>query len=100
LIQRRDHIPWANERPSFKFLDHTGQNILTQNGLWNVDWSLNKITNINERFRIEFRLEAFNVFNHPTFASGISGNSGTDTFGRTVTAGEPRRLQLALKFHF
>jgi hypothetical protein len=30
----------------------------------------------------------------------MSGNSGTDTFGQTVTAGEPRRLQLGLKFHF
>lgn len=79
---------------------NSGQNVLTQNGLWNVDWALNKITNINERFRVEFRFEAFNVFNHPTFASGISGNSGTDNFGRTVTAGEPRRLQLGLKLHF
>ena len=79
---------------------NTGQNILTQNGLWNMDWSLNKTTNISERIRLEFRFEAFNVFNHPTFASGISGNSGTDTFGRTVTAGEPRRLQLGLKLHF
>jgi hypothetical protein len=79
---------------------NSGQNILTQNGLWNMDWALNKITNINERFRLEFRFEAFNVFNHPTFASGISGNSGTDTFGRTVTAGEPRRLQLGMKLHF
>ena len=24
LIQRRDRIPWAKERPSFRFLDHTG----------------------------------------------------------------------------
>jgi hypothetical protein len=79
---------------------NSGQNILTQNGLWNMDWSLNKTTNISERFRVEFRFEAFNVFNHPTFATGISGNSGTDTFGRTVTAGEPRRLQLGLKLHF
>ena len=79
---------------------NTGQNILTQNGLWNVDWSLNKTTTISDRFRLEFRFEAFNLFNHPTFATGMSGNSGTDTFGQTVTAGEPRRLQLGLKFHF
>jgi hypothetical protein len=80
---------------------NSGQNVLFQNGLWNFDWAMNKSVNIHERARLEFRFEAFNVLNHPTFATGMSGNSGAPaSFGRTLTAGEPRRLQLGLKLHF
>jgi hypothetical protein len=80
---------------------NSGQNVLFQNGLWNVDWAMNKSVTIHEQLRLEFRFEAFNIFNHPTFATGMGGNSGAPaSFGRTLTAGEPRRLQLGLKLHF
>ena len=71
------------------------------NGLWNNDWALIKTTQIREQLRLEFRFEAFNVFNHPTFATGMGGNSGAPaTFARTSTPGEPRRLQFGLKLHY
>ena len=80
---------------------NSGQNVLRNNGLWNNDWALIKTTQIREQLRLEFRFEAFNVFNHPTFATGMGGNSGAPaTFGRTSTAGEPRRLQFGLKLHY
>jgi hypothetical protein len=53
-----------------------------------------------EASNLEFRAEAFNVFNHPQFANP-STNSSSAAFG-TITSAvvNPRVLQLALKFNF
>jgi hypothetical protein len=51
--------------------------------------------------RMEFRMEAFNVFNHPEFGSVDSG-LGDGSFG-TITStvdGSQRQLQLGLKLYF
>ncbi len=80
---------------------NSGENILTNNGMWNNDWALNKTTNISERVRTEFRFEAFNVFNHPIFPSGLGANpSSPATFGRVSSSGAQRDLQLGVKIHF
>jgi hypothetical protein len=68
---------------------------------------------IKESKAIEFRAEAFNVFNHTEWdpiagqagAGAANNGSGTNTFGTTgfLYAGgvhEARILQLALKFVF
>ncbi len=85
--------------PSFTF-GNAGANILEDNGLWNVDWALMKNTVFHERYRVEFRFEAFNVLNHPTFGAGMNTDPSSASFGRVFSSGEPRRLQLGLKFHF
>ena len=46
---------------------------------------------------MQFRVEAFNVLNHTNF--GLPDNFiGSPTFGQILSAGNPRRLQLGLKF--
>ena len=69
-------------------------------GLNNSDISLQKSTQINERFRAEFRWDVFNLANHTKFFNP-DGNvtDGTD-FGRVKRAGPPRLMQLALKLYF
>jgi len=49
------------------------------------DFSLLKTFNITERFKAQFRFDAYNLFNHPVLA--IPGNQCLDCFG-TASAGQ------------
>ena len=58
------------------------------------------ISSLREGMRLEFRAEAFNVFNHPQF-QGPNTTVGDSNFGViTSTVNNPRELQLALKLYF
>jgi len=68
----------------------------------NFDLALLKSFAFTERFRMEFRAEAFNAFNHPEFegninTGGISTNFGASDFGQIKNAYDGRQFQLALK---
>ncbi len=69
----------------------------------NENMSVTKSFPIHERMRVEFRAEAFNVFNRVRFGTG-STQLHNSQFGVLVGAGSqintPRNLQLALKFYF
>jgi hypothetical protein len=64
--------------------------------------TLAKRLRINESKSFEFRLEAFNVFNHAQFygAASVDGEVNDPNFGRVVSAAAPRLVQLATKFTF
>jgi hypothetical protein len=49
--------------------------------------------------RLQFRLEAFNLFNRVNYDLPDSF-LGSPTFGRILSAGTPRRLQLGLRLLF
>ncbi|MGA8340614.1 MAG: hypothetical protein WB781_01640, partial [Candidatus Sulfotelmatobacter sp.] len=71
----------------------------------NFDLSLLKNFAFTERFRMEFRAEAFNAFNHTQFEGnanlgGIGTNVGSGNFGQITSAYDGRQLQLALKLMF
>jgi hypothetical protein len=64
---------------------------------FNTDLGLVKNTAITERTRIQFRAEFFDLFNNVHF--GQPGSVfGQPSFGKITSAGEPRILQLTLKF--
>ena len=71
-------------------------------GLENFDIALQKVTKISEGTALQFRLEAFNVFNHAEFfgASSVNGNVSSVNFGQFVNAMPPRQVQVAMKFTF
>jgi hypothetical protein len=66
--------------------------------------ALLKSTTITESTKLEFRAEAFNVFNHTQFwfqnDQGIINNTGQGGFGYVTQAHDPRIMQVALKFLF
>jgi len=98
------------------------RNMFRDSGFKNVDFSIFKNFTFKERYSAQFRLEMFNVFNHPIFANpygasaGSSGGqndlSGPAHFGGTsgtpdVNAGNPlvgsgaaRDVQIGLKLNF
>jgi hypothetical protein len=69
-------------------------------GLVNLDLSILRSFPIKEKYRIQFRAEAFNLNNTPAFATpGTTLNS--TTFGVvTATRNRPRELQFALRLDF
>jgi hypothetical protein len=71
-------------------------------GLANLDLALTKKTTLfGERLNSEFRVEAFNVFNHTEFANpNISISSSLLGQVTSVVANSSRVLQLALRIQF
>ena len=53
-----------------------GRNIFRDLGYKDLDFSVFKNFTLKERYNAQFRLEVFNIFNHPTFANpyGASAN--------------------------
>jgi len=79
---------------------NSGRNILFGDGLVQLDTTLKKIFQIHEALNTEFRLEAFNVANHTTFANpgATIGTSSTGVVSSTLNSN--RTLQAAIKLNF
>jgi hypothetical protein len=71
-------------------------------GMENFDMALLKNLKLTESKSLQFRLEAFNVFNHAQFfgPQAVDGNISSATFGQVVSAAAPRLVQLGAKFVF
>ncbi len=74
-------------------------------GINNFDMALLKDTAITESVRVQFRAEAFNIFNHaqfynPSTAVGNIDNLVPGGFGYITAAQNPRIMQIALKLLF
>jgi Carboxypeptidase regulatory-like domain/TonB-dependent Receptor Plug Domain len=68
-------------------------------GFQQENFALMKNFRIYEQSSLQFRVEAFNAFNHTSFST-IDTQLGSSTYGQVIGAHEPRILQLALKFSF
>ncbi len=112
--------------PGTRHFGNEGRNSLIGPAFREVDFSIFKKTSLTERVKMELRLEAYNLFNHPNFASPLWPNflsdpTLTNSFGSngrlqgylpiSVTAdvgagypviggGGPRSMQVAAKFTF
>jgi hypothetical protein len=71
-------------------------------GMDNYDMALLKNLRLTESKALQFRLEAFNAFNHAQFflPQAVDGNIASSTFGQVVGAASPRLVQLGMKFFF
>jgi hypothetical protein len=88
----------------FPFGGGTGnRNILYGPPFANVDMALLKDFPMpwSDRQKLQFRAEAFNVFNHPSFGDPNGAIENQSQFGQiTSTISTARQLQLALKYSF
>jgi len=86
---------------------NSGVGVVRGPGQLNFDFSVSKETRIGERQSLQFRAEAFNVFNHAQFAiPNLPANqtlygSNAALFGViTSTAVNPRLIQFGLRYQF
>ncbi len=111
--------------PGTSHFGNVGRNAFVGPNFKQFDFSLVKNTALNERLKVQLRLDAFNLFNHPNLANPLWPNfgvdfaqNGLDATGRgtgflPVTAtpdvgtgnpflggGSSRNLQLGLRFTF
>jgi hypothetical protein len=63
-----------------------------------VDLSLHKDFPITERFRVQFRTDFINAFNHTQYNAPNMGYGAT--MGQITSAQPPRNIQLALKLYY
>ncbi len=85
-------------QPNYTY-GNSGRNVLFGPGVTNLDFLLGKVFALTERFRLQFRAEAFNATNTPAFGNPAA-NINTSGVGQIRTAGEPRRIQFGLKLLF
>ncbi len=83
-----------------------GRNVVIGPAFHNTDLSVTKTMTLAQRYRLQFRADVFDLFNHPNF--GPPGNIvGSPTFGKISRtrlpageAGSSRQIQLAVKLSF
>jgi len=102
------HAQWENgfnlppgffSAPCLGCVGNLGRNTFLGPGYWAADTSLFKNFHISERLALQFRLEAFNVFNHTNFQLG-DNSINNPTFGQAGGTFPPRNLQFGLKLTF
>ncbi|HYR92234.1 MAG TPA: carboxypeptidase regulatory-like domain-containing protein [Terriglobia bacterium] len=107
ILGKVDH--WFDPRafllPPAGTFGNVARGLFTGPGLWNLDTSLAKRFSVTEQVSMQFRAEAFNVFNHTNFTSPnpvvFSGNNYSSSAGAiTSTSTASRQIQFALKLLF
>lgn len=79
---------------------NSSRNILFAPGDILFDVSLLKDTRIAEKYNVQFRLESFNLPNHANLGGPGANISVPGSVGRITSVGDPRQIQLGLKFLF
>jgi hypothetical protein len=109
--------PAAFSEPAAGVLGDAPRNFVRGFGAWQMDLAVRREFPIHERLKLQFRAEAFNIFNHPNFGTinatycvpgpGCTFGQATATLASSLgilsplyQQGGPRSMQLALKLIF
>ena len=103
--------PAAFGRPVQGTFGNLGRNAIYGPGFGSVDFSVFKATPITEKISTQLRFEIFNLFNRTNWANPGTSLASAATFGVMTNTrnggsapglgfGEPRNMQIALKFIF
>jgi len=105
--------PAAFALPAVGQFGNLGRGAIRGPGIKNVDFGVAKNWRVRDHYRIQFRAEMFNAFNHPNF-EGVETNlsfdnvAGDEHFGKPLNEGfgaitgtrGSREVQFGLKFSF
>jgi hypothetical protein len=101
--------PAAFAVPTSGTFGDAGRDIFRGPGLWQLDLGLGKQIPLTERFRLQFRAEAFNIFNRAQLGQpNVNISAGSGEFGvitepvntTPIGVGTPRQIQLGLRVEF
>jgi hypothetical protein len=92
--------PAAFAVPANYTYGNASYDILWGPGQYSWDMGLSKTIPIFERLKLDLRMDAFSVFNHPTFGNPATDITNTATVGRITSAGGNRTIQFSGKLYF
>jgi outer membrane receptor protein involved in Fe transport len=92
--------PAAFRDPEPFTFGNAGRNIIPGPGNALFDLALHRRFPLRESQSLTFRAESFNLFNHPNIGIPLPFPDFGPFFGRIVGVGEPRRIQLVLRYDF
>lgn len=80
---------------------NAGRSLITMPSNWNLDTGVSRTEKVHENLAVQFRAEAFNIFNHATAATtGLHTALNDPLIGTINAANNPRILEFALKLMF
>ncbi len=100
--------PLAFADPAQYTYGNAGRNLVRGPNFWQADVALSRSFLLTEGLALDFRAEAFNVFNRAQFGDP-SGDLKSPTFGQITTtvnngsatgSGTPREFQFSMRLHF
>jgi hypothetical protein len=91
--------PASLAAPPYGFFGNAAPNCIKGPPLDTWDWALYKTFPMGERFKLQFRSEFFNIWNHPNF-NGVSASVGAPNIGMLTSANDPRIVEFALRLDF
>ncbi|HLV00564.1 MAG TPA: hypothetical protein VKZ59_04820, partial [Acidobacteriota bacterium] len=99
----RDRFDWFNRacfvEPEFGTWGNASQGLINNPGINNWNMTFGKTFQIQENHQLEFRLEAFNVFNHTQWGNVVT-NMSSASYGRISGTRPARQIQVALFYEF
>ncbi|MBL8229927.1 MAG: carboxypeptidase regulatory-like domain-containing protein [Bryobacterales bacterium] len=88
----------VNGQPRF---GNAGRNTILGPGINVMDASMAKVFRVHEGHNVTFRLEFFNVLNHPNYGAPVTNISSVNTVGRIDRVIRPmRQAQFVLRYDF
>ena len=82
-----------------QFMSDCGRACVMGPGIQNWDIGIMKNFQLREEYRLQFRTELFNAFNHANFGFPDTSFGGTN-FGKITSAYDGRQIQFGLRFDF
>ena len=79
---------------------NAGRDIIPGPGDAVLDLAIQRRFSIRERGSISFRAEFFNALNHPNLGVPVQYPDFGPFFGKIIVSGDPRRIQIALRYDF
>lgn len=109
--------PAAFAMPANDTFGNAGNGIVRAPGWWSIDMGLQKTVKLNERLKLDFRAEAFNIFNHDPFGdpsqldftsagfgiinTTVNYNTNNDNIAPMNTgSGLPREIEFMVRLNF